>query len=559
MTRFVFQRYVTDEQGNVLDGAQITVRKMSDNSLADIYDAKTGGSALSNPFSTSSDGFVQFYADPDLYKVTAVKDAETSTFSNVALGLANQGDNDTTTPPWFVDASGNLVVGAATYQGASGVSLGADGTIRASVSDGLYSGQFIGTTKAIRIEHSSTLSRISGVDSTLSASYQPLAINGSVVDVEIGGSLVSRWDASGNLAVGTAAYQGASGVSLGADGSGWFSASDSTVSPYSEGTTLVVEAATTPGISLLFGDGSKGSIWFGTPTNNASGGIIYDDNNNRFDFSTAQASDVIRFLPDAGVLGLTLSGAAGSELLTAHGDVNPNVTESQDLGSASKEWDNLFVQNAVTVSDKRTKNIIGEMDDAQIDKFLTALDAIWFTKKDIEVVVTPAEPARTESRQVTEKVKQEKASIEVVDGIAIRKVETVEVEQPVFDYLPVVDEFGKPVMVEVSPATEEVLYEEGSVVQEAKAAVYEQATHKVPRMEEVEIPAVEEVRKTISHGRPHSGFTAQQVKAAMDECGIEDWAGYAYDEETDRHFLRPNEFIAVLVKGYQVLKAKVES
>jgi hypothetical protein len=239
------------------------------------------------------------------------------------------------------------------------------------------------------------------------------------------------------------------------------------------------------------------------------------------------------------------------------GDVDPALTESQDIGSVDLEWDNLFVQNAVTVSDERTKNIIGEMDDEQIDNFLTALDAIWFSKKDIEVVVTPAKAARTERRQVTDTVQEEKVSFEVVDGKAVRKVETVETEKPVFELLPVVDEDGKPVMVEVSPATPAVLDRDGRVVKEAKEAVPQQASYRVPVMEDVEIPAEEEVRKTITHGRPHSGFTAQQVKAAMTEAGIEDWAGYAYDEETDKHFLRHNEFIGVLVKGYQILKAKV--
>ena len=48
--------------------------------------------------------------------------------------------------------------------------------------------------------------------------------------------------------------------------------------------------------------------------------------------------------------------------------------------------------------------------------------------------------------------------------------------------------------------------------------------------------------------RPRTGFIAQQVKEAMNKVGIEDWAGYAYDEKEDLHTLRDNQFTAVAIK-----------
>ena len=70
----------------------------------------------------------------------------------------------------------------------------------------------------------------------------------------------------------------------------------------------------------------------------------------------------------------------------------PMVTESYDLGSASFEWDNLFVQNAVTVSDQRRKNDLGTISKAT--EFLRLLDPKIFSYKDTVV------PAHTDEHGV---------------------------------------------------------------------------------------------------------------------------------------------------------------
>ena len=60
----------------------------------------------------------------------------------------------------------------------------------------------------------------------------------------------------------------------------------------------------------------------------------------------------------------------------------PATTELFNLGSALLEWDNLFVQNAPTVSDERTKNDLGPIVNAS--EFLERLDPrIWSRKNKI--------------------------------------------------------------------------------------------------------------------------------------------------------------------------------
>ena len=58
--------------------------------------------------------------------------------------------------------------------------------------------------------------------------------------------------------------------------------------------------------------------------------------------------------------------------------------------------------------------------------------------------------------------------------------------------------------------------------------------------------------------RTHYGFIAQQVKQAMDAVGVEDFAGYIYDGETDSYSLRYSEFLSPIVKALQELLQRVE-
>lgn len=171
--------------------------------------------------------------------------------------------------------------------------------------------------------------------------------------------------------------------------------------------------------------------------------------------------------------------ATGSWDFTSGHDMLPVNTESQDIGSVLKEVDNIFLQNAATVSDHRRKNDLGAIDGAQALAFINALEPKWFSYKDTII------PARTEH------------------------VET-EVPHPVT---------GEP-------------------------------------MRHVE--AIEHPEHLVRHSRPHAGFMAQQFKQAMTDTGILDFAGYAYDEESDTHLLRLMEMIGVLTAAVKHLAARID-
>jgi len=89
MARDVWQKTITNLQGDVLEGAQITVRDQQTDALATIFANQSGGSALANPFLTDAQGVARFFAEPGFYKVTAFKDG----FGTAEFVWNNVGDN----------------------------------------------------------------------------------------------------------------------------------------------------------------------------------------------------------------------------------------------------------------------------------------------------------------------------------------------------------------------------------------------------------------------------------------------------------------------------------
>ncbi len=84
--REVWQKPVTDNEGNTITGASVTVFEQDGTTLATIYTSLTGG-VKANPFLTSTDGLARFYADPGRYVVRAQKGAFTAENIDVDLSM----------------------------------------------------------------------------------------------------------------------------------------------------------------------------------------------------------------------------------------------------------------------------------------------------------------------------------------------------------------------------------------------------------------------------------------------------------------------------------------
>lgn len=112
-----------------------------------------------------------------------------------------------------IDSSGQVGIGT----------TGPAARTHSTVADGSYSLAANGTTKGLRVEHNSTETRIVGVDNTLTTSFQPLVIAGSIVGINTNGSTRALTiDSSGNLLFAkTASNLATAGVEFFTSGTSW--------------------------------------------------------------------------------------------------------------------------------------------------------------------------------------------------------------------------------------------------------------------------------------------------------------------------------------------------
>ena len=116
-----------------------------------------------------------------------------TTGSAIPLGL---GVNNTVTA-MTIDTAGNVGIGTT----APTVKLQVAGGIASVTTDGTYQLSLIGTSKGLRVLSDANNFKIEAVDSTLSASYQPLYLGGSIIQFAAGASEQMRLDASGNVGI----------------------------------------------------------------------------------------------------------------------------------------------------------------------------------------------------------------------------------------------------------------------------------------------------------------------------------------------------------------------
>lgn len=85
---------IQDENGDVVAGATITVRRESTGGIAPIFSDRLGATPLANPYVAADGADAGFYAYGDLYHILAEKDALSRTWRDVAIvaEVATSGD-----------------------------------------------------------------------------------------------------------------------------------------------------------------------------------------------------------------------------------------------------------------------------------------------------------------------------------------------------------------------------------------------------------------------------------------------------------------------------------
>lgn len=123
MTLARYQATITDDEGNVLPTAQLTVqREEAGAPLATIYQDRDGTIPLGNPFTANaapfaSDGFVWFHAPAGAYRITVTQGSFSRTHRYVGVSLASEQDSPPVGTSWRFDgATANADPGAGLFR-----------------------------------------------------------------------------------------------------------------------------------------------------------------------------------------------------------------------------------------------------------------------------------------------------------------------------------------------------------------------------------------------------------------------------------------------------------
>lgn len=123
-----WQATIVDDDGNVQDGATVTVRReVAGSPLASLFSDRAGVTPTGNPVTADVDGFASFHAPGGAYQITAAKAGFTRTWRYVAIGLAAESDFLTTGATWTFSTTitdADPGAGALRFNNASPASVG---------------------------------------------------------------------------------------------------------------------------------------------------------------------------------------------------------------------------------------------------------------------------------------------------------------------------------------------------------------------------------------------------------------------------------------------------
>ena len=231
------------------------------------------------------------------------------------------------------------------------------------------------------------------------------------------------------------------------------------------------------------------------------------------------------------------TGLTPSNKLSVEGIAAPETDNAYTCGTSAKRWSVVYAATGtINTSDARQKTDIADSPlglgfilelKPRSYRWLGAATEVEWDEETYET----QEPV-TETRTILETV------IEMRDGRAVERQVERAADFPVVDLVPVVDEAGAPVLTESRRPK----------------------MHAEPRMRTV--TETRKVKREVPRegARTHYGLVAQEVKAALDAAGVEDFAGWVLGDESDpgsTQGLRYDQFIAPLIKAVQELTARV--
>ena len=253
---------------------------------------------------------------------------------------------------------------------------------------------------------------------------------------------------------------------------------------------------------------------------------------------------------------------------------NPQTDNAHTLGASGFRWASVWAVNGtIQTSDERQKEIEAQIEGAKAAQVIDAIDPILFRWLVGSNEIRQVEDGFDEREEpVTELVEVASTEIVVEDGKAFERAVTRSIEVQAFRDVPIVDADGSPRMEVVEPAVEAVAArpavkdpETGEIIEpaikavKAKAAVMRQATHRQPVKRTVKTPRYRQEVVPVAGTRRHAGFSAQQIKAALDASDL-DCGAWGLADKTDpdsEQFLRPDQLIPILWAALKQTRAEL--
>lgn len=109
LARFNFS--IQDDEGNIVDGATVTVQAESPGlPLAALKSDRAGATPMANPYVASDGADPGFFVIGGFYRITVTKDSFTRTWEYVGIGLNSGGDSAASRAKRVVTAAGAVTV-----------------------------------------------------------------------------------------------------------------------------------------------------------------------------------------------------------------------------------------------------------------------------------------------------------------------------------------------------------------------------------------------------------------------------------------------------------------
>lgn len=320
---------------------------------------------------------------------------------------------------------------------------------------------------------------------------------------------------------------------------------------------------------MVFGNASVVQATFQDLTNSTTSIEIFGTHTHGIDGVSAVTTNFLRMANNARIAARNAANSAELALISLNasnevvlggtgiaaarlmGSLLPVSDNTITLGASGQRFSAVWAANGtIQTSDARLKTDIAALPDClSLIAEIEPKTYRWIHGGFDEQQVT-----ETRAVQATKWREWDEPGVEMRDGIPIQVPVRRRALVELYDEMPVLDEAGAPVMIDV-PARPARFDQRGRQTRPARAAQRIPLTHRVPRMERRQITETQLIPRP--GRRTHWGFLASEVAEVFNRRGL-DFGGYVSAED-GQEGLRMDQMVPILWRAVQQQQEQIES